>query len=376
LRKLYARAQQIRYLSYEHERTEKERKHENLKENKKVQEVLARGYAEANEVNYLFVALCRAAGFPAEVVEVVPRNHSYFSKEIPVFGMLAATVVRVRVGSTDVYFDPATVYCPFNLLPWEETAAGGIALLPEVTGKKSGGAGRPAGSSGYLAVTPEPKSSDAVIERHAKLVLAPDGALRGTLLVTFRGQEALQLRLEYHEDDETARRKALEDKVKDWLPSGADVELTNKPAWDTADPPLDAEFNLKVPDFGTPTRRLLLLQPMIFESERNPFHNLRRIHPVDLHYPFQTVDEITVELPPGFRLEALPTPRTKATPFAEYEVTYNSKDGTLKLRRRLQMDKFFFQESDYPALHLFYDSVMTGDEQQVVFRAAEVARKN
>jgi hypothetical protein len=376
LRKLYARAQQIRYLSYEHLRTEKERKQENLKENKNVQDVLAHGYAEANEVNYLFVALCRAAGLPAEIVEVVPRNHSYFRKKVPLFSLLSAKVVHVRVGSTDVFLDPATVYCPFNLLPWEETAAGGIAVLPDATQNKSRGEMRSAGSSAYLVRTPEPVSAEAVTERHAKLVLAADGAVRGMLLVAFRGQEGLQLRLEHHEDDERARRKALEDKVKGWLPAGADVELTNKPAWETADQPLDAEFNLKVPDFGTPTRRRLLLQPMIFESGRNPFHNLRRIHPVDLHYPFQTMDDITVELPPGFQVEALPTPRTKATPFAQYEVSYKSDEGTLTLRRRLQMNKFFFQESDYPALHLFYDAVRAGDEQQAVFRAAEVARKN
>lgn len=376
LRKLYARAQQIRYLSYEHERTEKERKHENLKENKNVQDVFARGYAEMHEVNYLFVALCRAAGFPAEVVDVMARNHSYFNKDVPDLGMLNASVVRVQAGSTDVYLDPATLYCPFNLLPWEESAAGGIALLPEATGKNSVRHVRSVGDSGYLVRTPEPVSSDAVTERYAKLALAPDGTLQGKLLLVFKGQEALQLRLEHHEDDEAARRKALEDIVKDWLPTGAEAELTNKPAWEASEQPVDAEFSLKVPDFGTPTRRRLLFQPMIFESGENPFHTLRRIHPVDLRYPFQAIDEITVELPAGFQVEALPSPQRKETFFGLYDVSYASGNGTLTLRRRLQMDKFLFGESNYSSLHLFYDAVRAGDEQQAVFRATEVTRKN
>src|SRR4030095_7244887 len=78
LRKLYARTQQIRYLSYERSRTEKEQKQENLKENESVEDVLKRGYAFANEINLVFVGLCRAAGFAASVVMVASRDTTIF----------------------------------------------------------------------------------------------------------------------------------------------------------------------------------------------------------------------------------------------------------------------------------------------------------
>ena len=176
LRKLYGRAQQIRMLAFEHSRAEKERQKENLKENKTVRDVLQRGYAEGAEVNLLFAAMCRAAGFPAHILLLEQRNRAYFSIDFTDFNLLTANVVRVQVGSKDYILDPATLYCPFDLLPWEESAAGGIALLPGEKASKSNGAPRYTGKSDRIVVTPPPHASDAVTARNATLTLAPDGS--------------------------------------------------------------------------------------------------------------------------------------------------------------------------------------------------------
>lgn len=63
LQKLYGRAQAIRNLTYERDRTEKEEKKEELKQNKSVLDVLRHGYGDRNDVTRFFVALARSAGF-------------------------------------------------------------------------------------------------------------------------------------------------------------------------------------------------------------------------------------------------------------------------------------------------------------------------
>ena len=68
LRKLYARAQQVRFVNSEPAKTEKEEKRENLKDNNDAEDVLKHGYAFANEIDLLFVALARAAGFESAPV--------------------------------------------------------------------------------------------------------------------------------------------------------------------------------------------------------------------------------------------------------------------------------------------------------------------
>lgn len=111
LRKFYARVQQIRAVGYEQEKTDKELKRENLKENKNAEDVLSRGYAYGNEINLLFIALARAAGFAAYPIQLTSRNRAFFMREYPNEYQLNAMAVQVIVGSSPIYLDPATRFC-------------------------------------------------------------------------------------------------------------------------------------------------------------------------------------------------------------------------------------------------------------------------
>lgn len=79
LRKLYDRAQQIRNLSYERERTKEEQKGENLKPNSSAPDVLQHGYGTSWEIDAFFVALARAAGFQASMLGVADRHERSFT---------------------------------------------------------------------------------------------------------------------------------------------------------------------------------------------------------------------------------------------------------------------------------------------------------
>ncbi|HJX84745.1 MAG TPA: transglutaminase domain-containing protein, partial [Candidatus Angelobacter sp.] len=80
LRKLYARAQQIRNLGYERERTESEDKKEDLKPSKNVVDILKHDYGFHNGISAYFVALARAAGFDAQIVVASSRRDRFFQK--------------------------------------------------------------------------------------------------------------------------------------------------------------------------------------------------------------------------------------------------------------------------------------------------------
>ena len=82
LRKIYARVQQIRNLSEETFKSEKEAKQENIKKNSNVEDMLKHGYGYGHEINYLFVGLARAAGFEAAEVLVAPRNNNFFYPQL------------------------------------------------------------------------------------------------------------------------------------------------------------------------------------------------------------------------------------------------------------------------------------------------------
>jgi transglutaminase-like putative cysteine protease len=362
LRKLYARVQQIRNLSFEREKTEEEQRREKLKDNNNVEDVLKHGYGNGHEINRLFAALARAAGFDAGMLYVAGRSGQPFEPNRLSWRQLNANLVQVRLGSQEWYLDPATRFCPYNLLPWQETEARGV---------------RPEKEGSAFVTTPSPKSAEAIVEREAALHLDVDGTLAGNVQVKFIGQEALERRLDNRHTDAAGRKKALEDEVKDWLPKGSTVELKNSPTWESSEESLSAEFTVKIQDLAAATGRRLLLPLAIFQvREKYPFRSATRVHPIYFRHCFQELDTITVTLPKGYQVDSLPARRSDGLYFCRYEIARHSQDGTLRLERRLVMDGYFFRVEAYSALRAFYDSVRAGDEEQVVLKTVEAPQAN
>jgi len=116
LRKLYERAQQFAYVNLERRRA-KQDNGESFRPSKNIDELVKRGYGAGNEINLLFFALARAAGFRAAPVLLTARDKRFFRPNLMVASQLDAMVSWVQIGSKDYYLDPPTVYCPFDLLP-------------------------------------------------------------------------------------------------------------------------------------------------------------------------------------------------------------------------------------------------------------------
>ncbi len=57
LRKLYERAQQVRNLSFEHKKTEEERKREKIKTNENLGDIVKRGYGDSDDITAFFVGM-------------------------------------------------------------------------------------------------------------------------------------------------------------------------------------------------------------------------------------------------------------------------------------------------------------------------------
>ena len=362
LRKIYARVQQVRNTSFERERTEKEEKREKLKENNNVEDLLKRGYGNGTEINFLFIALCRAAGFEAWSVRVSTRDDYFFNKNLLDRRQLNNNVVLVRAGTKDYFLDPGTALAPFGLMPWYETGVIGMRLS----------------SNGTTFVnTTAPTSVDAVIDRKASLKLEDDGGISGTLIATFSGQEALRRRLNARHDDDTERRKDLVDEAKDWLPAGATVELLNTPDWTTADQPLRAEFRVRIEGLGTSTgRRLLLPVTVLAGSKQRRFEHSTRTHPVYFNYPFRTQDDVTLELPAVLQVSSLPAAQKNQADFGLYQNSCQKSASALRCQRVLVIEGIFFQVQYYPRLRGFFETVRSGDEEQVVLQSSASGARN
>ncbi|HTP39898.1 MAG TPA: DUF3857 domain-containing protein [Steroidobacteraceae bacterium] len=358
-RKIYARVQQLRNLSYERARTAQENDRDKIKRNSDVGDVWERGYGTGDDLTWLYLALARAAGLTAEPVQVATRDRLFFRRELMNGSELNTGVVELKLGDKLLYVDPGIVFVPFGLLHWSETGVLGLRLDKE---------------GGQWLNTPVPTSPESRIERKAALQF-DEGTLQGKVTVTYWGLEAQVRRQEERLEDPTERKRYLEQELKDQIPTGCDVDLSNSPDWASSDPSLVAEFEVRVPGWAIQAGSRALLPVGLFgNTEKHTFEHATRVLPLYFAFPAETDDDISITLPSQLQAATLPAPQNVASGVVDYTLAVENNGGVLHLKRQLANHTLLVQAKYYGAIHDFYQQVRAGDEEQVILSANAAAK--
>jgi transglutaminase-like putative cysteine protease len=357
--KIYARVQQLKNTSYAVEKTDQEQKREQAKKIKNAVDMLKAGSGDGRDITWVYLALVRAAGIEAYPVWVSSRSEYFFNPKTMSANELNSNVVLLKLNGKDVYCDPGTAFVPFGFLPWNETAVAGLKL------DKDGGS---------WITTALPQSSESAIERKADLKMSDDGTLSGKVTVTFTGLEALWRRIEERNEDEAERKRFMEDQLREYVPVGIDVELTNEPDWASSAPTLVAMYDLKVPGWASAAGHRALVPVGIFSaSEKGLFAHADRIHPIYFHFPYEKKDEVTIELPLNWKVTTVPKEKNQDSRAVVYDLKVEDENGILHLTRLLRSDLLVLDQTKYPSLRGFYQVVRTGDEQTIVVQPGATA---
>ncbi|HEX7151923.1 MAG TPA: DUF3857 domain-containing protein [Thermoanaerobaculia bacterium] len=356
LRRLYARVQQLRNLSFEEDKTIQETRREKLKDSRHVEHVLTAGYGYRNELNRLFVAFARAAGFQSSIVCVSQRDQMFFAKQMLDRNQIESEVAVVTIDGEEKYFDPGTPHLPYGLLSWENTLTPGLKLVRKTPGT-------------WLNM-PDQTAVLAQTRRRADLALDGD-VLKGKVTVTWVGQEAVRRRLEAHTHDDAANKKTLEDEAKAWFPDGSTVTLASMPNLKSSDDTLVAEYTVEVANLGTNAGSRTLVPLAVFSSTRkNPFSAEQRKHPVYFRYPHLVDDEVVLKLPEGLAVESLPKSQNLDLGGAGLSTTWKNAGGSVTLNRKMFVNTVLIAQNNYPALRRFYAEVGNVDQEALVLRKA------
>jgi len=362
LQKIYRRVQQLRNTGYELETTEQEKKREKEKAVKNVEDVWKSGSGSGREITWLYLALVRAAGLEAYPVLVPRRNEYFFTPQVMDPHRLDDNVVLVKLNGKDTFYDPGTVFTPFGILPWPETAVKGLRL------DKDGGA---------WVTTTVPDSTVSNITRKADLRMTDQGGLEGKVTVTFSGLEALEMRMELRNQDETTRTKYIEDVVREFIPVGIDVDLKNKPDWTSSSPTLVGEFEIKVQGWASAAGHRALIPVGLFSApEKHVFEHAARVHPIYFDFPTARIDDVSIELPLDWKVNSIPPGHKDEGRVCSYNTTAENKNGTLHLTRNLDINALVLDTKYYGALRKFFQTVKTGDEQQIVVQPGGISASN
>jgi hypothetical protein len=100
------------------------------------------------------------------------------------------------------------------------------------------------------------------------------------------------------------------------------------------------------------------------------------VNPIYFRFPFLKIDDVTVELPAGWKIESLPKPENQDAKAAEYILKVEEKSGAVHVTRTLRCDLFLLQKDLYPTLRNFFLIVRSGDDKQIVLQPGAAAANN
>jgi len=355
LQRLYARVQKIRNLSYEPEKTEKEESREKLRDNKNAEDVLQNGYGWRAEINRLFVALARGAGFTANVLSAASRDDLFFAKEIPDNDQLDTELAVVVVDGKERFIDAGTPFAPMTLTRWEVTGVPAMKLVKK--------------QAAFIDL-PHLTPAQALLTRKADLHIDGD-VVKGTVKITYNGERALVRRLSGRNDDEAKNKKTMEDDAKSWLPEGSTLTLKSFGPLKGTDEPLVAELEVEMPNLGSFAGSRVLLPLSIFsESARNPFSVEQRKHDIYFEYERETDDEVVLHVPDGYSIEAVPQGLSNNLAALVFATKWSHDAQSVTFTRSFTVNTLAVDRQYYPQVKSFWKRVSTADQDSVILKKA------
>jgi len=351
--KIYDAVMALENTSFTREHSTAEDKAQGVK-TKTAGDIWAAKRGNASEMALLYVALARAAGLQAYASQVTNRDEAFFVPGYLSPRQLDDYIAIVALDGKETFLDPGERYCPFGELHWKHAQTQGL---------------RQADHGAEIAQTPSLGYKSTTVLRTADLYIEGDGKVHGSIRIVMTGGEALYWRQRALRTDEAEIKKEFEEKIQREVPPGVEVKTNHFLGLNEYQKSLMAAMDV-TGSMGTATSKRVFMPTTFFEAGSKPlFVHEKRTVPIDLEYPYQVQDKVTLHLPKGFTVESAPKDAQIPLPKdAIYQATFKQSPETLEATRVFVLATSIYGVEDYPALKDFFQKVNAKDQEQAVLQ--------
>lgn len=315
--------------------------------------VLERRMGTAQGVTALFVSLARAGGFEATLAATT-RGSEMLRADRAAYGWLFMNELAAAVkweGKWHYYF-PGMRWAAFGQTYWQNQ---GTALLLIEDKKPLWG----------LSLVTTSEEHDRLL-RQGDFTLDEQGGLTGRVTETLSGQFAMIWRHQHTRKKAEALEKVVKARVQQNFTSAEIARLTVTDDHDNANPVV-LSYDLSVPDFATQAGERIIFAPNILNARAVPRYTdtAPRLHPVRFNHGSLVLDQMNIQLPEGYELEAGDAPAEmdySEVAGMKYQVKlrYNPKQRQISHDSTLAIGlggKVSFPTKGYPALMQLFEKV-------------------
>ena len=217
---------------------------------------------------------------------------------------------------------------------------------------------------GKLVHTPKYTLQDNLEVRKIKAVLDDEATLKAKVSTSYRAEQQDELHSMIH--------ALSKDKVKEELQSQLDFATYDINSFDYKEekselPVIEESLDISVSNYASMTGKRLFIMPNVMtRSNRKLKTDDERKFDIVLYFEYTDIDTVEIELPPGYVMEAIPTPVSIETKFGRYNNSVKMEGNKIYYYRKMEKLSGRYPASDYKALVGFFDAVYKADRNRVV----------
>lgn len=350
---------QIKNVDYDYSITDEQR--EKIKDNNNPGDTLKRKSGNSSDIDFLFAALAKAAGFETRIGFTGNRSEIFFDPKYAHGRFVERSTIAVKIGERYKFYDPCRLYLPIGMLPWYTENQYTMMM----------------GDKDFFWVkTPLSGPEKSVEKRKGKFKLLEDGTLEGEIRMEYTGQLGFGRKSENDEDSQTQREENLKEEIKKRISAAeiSDIKIEN--VTEIGDKPFTYTYKIRVPNYASRVGKRLFLQPGIFEYGTNPvFNTATRIHPIYFHYGWSEEDDIEIILPNGFSLDNAdaPMPAGDSENISSLRINMSliKSSNTLIYKRKFYFGgggNYLFPAESYSVLKSLFDKFHKSNTHQITLK--------
>ncbi len=315
-----------------------------------------------NDFVWLELGMDRAAGLDAQAVLLPDRNVMPFNPRLHSGLFLPQLAVRAHVdGGWQFSLSNVPDLLPFGWIPARYQNGHGLVVQR--------------GAQLFVDV-PSASAAQSTIEETGMFALNPDGSLTGRAHRRLTGAPAIALRPRARDASPARFKQTILRRLKAQFPA-AEMSVTSVAGMGDPDAPLEYDFDLKWPDYATATKTRLIFRPFAIHGQApSPFTASVRKNPVEFPFHWREVDDVSVQLPDGYALEAPSAPQSAVVgEVLSYKVAIGplANANGIRVHRDFVSDVGDVPATAYPTLKKWYDLVGQGDMHELVLAKAKPA---
>ncbi len=292
------------------------------------------------EINFALINALKALNMNADFLLLSTRANGLPSKSHPTIRDFNYGAVRTVIEGKEYFLDASDKLLSFGMLPYKSLNSYG-----RIIDLKKG--------SYWTTIVPNKNSQERLT---LNLKINDNGDFEGVMFRRYNGYRAFHKRKKI--------KLISQEKYLETIENGDNHLIINSyknSNLDSVNQPFKEFFDIIIENENEFSQNTVILNLFINSKlKKNPFQLNERTYPVDFGYPRSFIYILTLVIPDGYRINALPKNRAFRLPNGggSFLFSLEVKENKIKMISRFKINKSYFNPSEYSSLKKFYAQVI------------------